>query len=125
MSSPSDYIRAGVPVSHALVATSKRPEGMDDAQVKRRLQEIMADIYQAKLQFLGTVQDLADEAMGLALVEKSGRFPTDECQLQDAAYRVIRQGIDHANYGLDGVKAGIEIALRAFSLARKSGTRQT
>ncbi len=79
----------------------------------------MADIYQAKLQFLGTVQDLADEAMGLALVEKSKGFPSDEQRLQDAAYRIIRQGVDHASNGLDGVKAGIEIALRAFCMARE------
>jgi len=72
-----------------------------------------------KLEFLGTVQDLADEAMGLAKVERSGRFPSDEQWLQDAAYQIIRQGVDQANNGLDGVKAGIEIALRAFCLARK------
>lgn len=119
MAKPSDFIRAGVPVSHALVATSKRPEGMNDAQVKRRLQEIMGMIYTAKLEFLGTVQDLADEAMGLALVEKSKGFPTDEERLQDAAYRIIRQGVDHASNGLDGVKAGIEIALRAFCMDRE------
>jgi len=119
MPKTSDFIRAGIPVSHALVVTKKRPEGMDDRQVKLRLQAIMSDIYTAKLEFLGTVQDLADEAMGLALVEKSGGFPSDERQLQDAAYQVIRQGIDQANNGLDGVKAGIAITLRAFCLARK------
>lgn len=57
--------------------------------------------------------------MGLALVEQSPGVPPDEHQLQDAAYQVIRQGIDHANNELDGVKAGIDIALRAFCLARK------
>ncbi len=119
MAKPSDFIRAGIPVSHALVATSKRPEGMSNAQVKRRLQEIMGMIYTAKLEFLGTVQDLADEAMGLALVEKSKGFPSDDERLQDAAYRIIRQGVDHASNGLDGVTAGIEIALRAFCMARE------
>lgn len=119
MAKASDFIRAGVPVSHALVTTSKRPEGMNDAQVKRRLQEIMGMIYTAKLEFLGTVQDLADEAMGLALVEKSKGLPSDEQRLQDAAYQIIRQGVDNANNGLDGVKTGIEIALRAFCVARE------
>lgn len=64
---PSDFIRAGVPVSHALVATSKRPEGMSDAQVKRRLQEIMADISQAKLQFLNYEANLYDELFTLRI----------------------------------------------------------
>jgi hypothetical protein len=51
-------------------------------------------------------------------------YTWNQTKHEGVRYRVILQGIDHANNGLDGVKAGIEIALRAFSLARKGGTRQ-
>jgi len=124
MPNPSDFTRAGIPVSHAMVVTSKRPEGMSDSQVLWRLQEIAYGIYHAKLEFLAKVDELAEEAMGLALVERTKGLPSDEASLQCEAYKIIRQGIDQANTGLDGVKAGIGIAGRAFRMARKKATVQ-
>jgi len=120
MSSPSDFTRAGIGVSHALVATCKRPEGMSDSQVIWRLHEIAGTIYRAKLEFLATVDDLAQEAMELALVEKTKGYPSDEERLQCDAYKLIRQGIDQANTGLDATKTGIDIAGRAFRMSRKA-----
>lgn len=117
MPNPSDYTRAGIGVSHALVATCKRPEGMNDSQVLWRLQEIAGAIYRAKLEFLGMVDDLAQEAMELALVEKTKGHPSDEEMLQCDAYKLIRQGIDQANTGLDATRTGIDIAGRAFRMA--------
>ena len=122
MSKPSDFVRTDVHVSHALVTTCTRSESTNGEDVKRRVQAIMSAIYTAKLEFLGMVQDLADEAIGLAMVEKGAGFPTDEEMLQCDAYKLIRQGIDQANNGLDGVRAGIDIAFRAFGM---SMTRET
>ncbi|MGD9607976.1 MAG: hypothetical protein AB7U59_01085 [Desulfovibrionaceae bacterium] len=119
MPSPSDFTRAGIGVSHALVATCKRPTGMSDFQVQRRIDEIMGTIYQAKLEFLAKVDELAQEAIELALVEKTKKgFPSDEERLQCDAYALIRQGIDQANTGLDAARTGIGIAGRAFRMAR-------
>jgi hypothetical protein len=118
MPKPSDFTRAGFSVSHALVATCKRPEGMSDHDV-RRLQEIAHGFYHAKLEFLGMVDDLAQEAMGLALVEKTKGHPSDEEMLLCDAYKLIRPGIDQASTGLDEVRTGIDIAGRAFRVSRK------
>lgn len=120
MSKPSDFTRAGIGVSHALVATCKRPHGMSDTQVLWRLHEIAHDIYHAKLEFLGMVDDLAQEAMELALVEKVPGGPSDEQGLQSDAYKLIRQGIDQASTGLDATRTGIDIAGRAFRMSRKA-----
>jgi hypothetical protein len=120
MPSPSDFTRAGIGVSHALVATCKRPEGMSDSQVLWRLQQIAGTIYSAKLEFLAKVDDLAQEAMELPLVEKVPGGPSDEQGLQSDAYKLIRQGIDQANTGLDATRTGIDIAGRAFRMSRKA-----
>lgn len=120
MPNPADYTRAGGHVSHALAAISKRPEGMSDTEVLWRLNEIAGGIYRAKIEFLAKVDELAEEAMGLALVEKSGRFPSDEQGLLSDAYKLIRQGIDQASTGLDATRTGIDIAGRAFRMARKT-----
>lgn len=106
--------------SHALVATSKRPEGMSDTDVKMRLLDISHAIYHAKLEFLGRVDELAREAVELALVKKVAGRPSDEEMLQCDAYKLIRQGIDAANASLDTVKAGIEIVSRAFGMSQKA-----
>ena len=121
---PADFTRAGFHVSHALVATCKRPRGMSDSQVLWRLHEIAHDIYHAKLEFLATVDDLAQEAMELALVEKVKGGPSDEEMLQCEAYKLIRQGIDAANTGLDETRTGIDIAGRAFRMSRKAQAAQ-
>ena len=105
--------------SHALVATSKRPEGMSDHDVQWRLQEIAHAIYHAKLEFLGKVDELAGEAMGLAVVKKTKGNPSDAEMIQCDAYKIIRQGVESANTGLDAVKAGIEIAGRAYRMERR------
>jgi hypothetical protein len=110
--------------SHALVATSKRPEGMTDSQVLWRLQEIAHAIYHAKQEFLAQVDELAEEAMGLALVEKSTGCTSDAEMLQCDAYKLIRQGIDQANTGLDAARTGIDIAGRAFRMTRESKNQQ-
>jgi len=122
MSKPSDFVRTDVHVSHALVTTCTRSESTNGEDVKRRIQGIMSAIYTAKLEFLGMVQDLADEAIGLAMVEKVAGFPSDEEVIQSDAYKIIRQGVDQANNGLDGVKAGIDIAFRAFGMSRARET---
>ena len=119
MPSPSDFTRAGIGVSHALVATNKRPEGMSDSDVLWRLHEIAHAIYHAKLEFLAKVDELAEEAMGLALVEKSKGGTSDAEMLQCDAYKLIRQGIEQANGGLDAARTGIDIAARAFRMAKK------
>jgi hypothetical protein len=120
MSNSSDFTRIGIGVSHALVATSKRPEGMSDTEVKMRILEISHAIYHAKEEFLFKVDELAQEAMGLALVEKSKRGTSDAEMLQCDAYKLIRQGVESANANLDAVKTGIEIAGRAFGMSRKA-----
>lgn len=120
MPKPSDFTRAGFSVSHALVATSKRPEGMSDSDVLWRLQQIAGAIYSAKLEFLGMVDDLAQEAMGLALVEKTKGHPSDEEMLQCDAYKLVRQGIDAASTGLDETRTGIDIVARAFRMSRRA-----
>lgn len=106
--------------SHALVATSKRPEGMSDTEVTMRIHEISHAIYHAKEEFLGKVDELAQEALGLALVEKVKGNTSDAEMLQCDAYKLIRQGVESANASLDAVKTGIEIAGRAFRMARKA-----
>ena len=124
MSSPSDFTRAGFSVSHALVATCKRPRGMSDTQVLWRLSQIAGTIYTAKLEFLAKVDELAQEAMELALVEKVKGDPSDEEMLQCEAYKLIRQGIEQANTGLDSARTGIDIAGRAFRMSRKDKAAQ-
>lgn len=120
MPKSSDFTRAGFTVSHALVASCKRPKDMSDHDVQWRLQEIAHAIYHAKLEFLGMVDELAQEAMGLALVEKVKGSPSDEEMLQCDAHKLIRQGVEQANTGLDGVRTGIDIAGRAFRMFRKA-----
>ena len=120
MPKPSDFTRAGSTASHALVAPCKRPKDMSDHDVQWRLQEIAHAIYHAKLEFLGKVDELAEEAMGLALVDKVKGSPSDEEMLQCDAFKLIRQGVEQANTGLDGVRAGIDIAGRAFRMFRKA-----
>jgi len=105
--------------SHALVATSKRPEGMSDTQVLWRLQQIAGTIYSAKLEFLAKVDELAEEAIDLALVEKRRGNPSDAEMLQCDAYKLIRQGIEQANTGLDAARTGIDITARAFRMERR------
>jgi hypothetical protein len=111
MPKASDFTRAGFTVPHALVLSCKR------------LQEIAHAIYHAKLEFLGMVDDLAQEAMGLALVEKVKGSPSDEEMLQCDAFKLIRQGVEQANTGLDGVRTGIDIAGRAFRMFRKASRK--
>ena len=106
--------------SHVLVATSNRPEEMSDTQVLWRLHEIAHAIYHAKQEFLAKVDELAQEAMGLALVEKSKGGTSDAEMLQCDAYKLIRQGIDQASMGLDAARTGIDIAGRAFRMSRQS-----
>jgi len=98
MPKASDFTRAGFTVSHALVASCKRPKDMSDHDIQWRLQEIAHAIYHAKLEFLGKMDELAQEAMGLALVEKVKGSPSDEEMLQCDAFKLIRQGVvRHAN----------------------------
>lgn len=120
MPESSDFTRAGTRVSRALVATNKRPEGMNDTEVRMRILDISHAIYHAKQEFLAKVDELAQEAMGLALVEKSKRGTPDAEMLQCDAYKLIRQGVESANANLDAVKTGIEIAGRAFGMSRKA-----
>lgn len=120
MDNPSGFVRAGAHVSHALVATSKRPEGMSDTEVAMRILEICSAIYHAKEEFLGKVDELAREAMGLALVPRVKGNPSDAEMFQCDAYKLICQGVESANAGLDAVKTGIEIAGRAYRMSKKS-----
>jgi len=93
---------------------------MDDTHVLWRLHQIAGTIYTAKLEFLAKVDELAQEAMELALGEKVKGDPSDEEMLQCEAYKLIRQGIEQANTGLDSAKTGIDIAGRAFRMFRKA-----
>ena len=110
--------------SHVLVATSKRPEGMSETDVVMRIYEISHAIYHAKEEFLTKVDELAQEAMGLALVEKTKGNPSDAEMLQCDAFKIIRQGVESANNGLDAVKAGIEMAGKVRRMARKARSHQ-
>ncbi len=110
--------------SHALVATSERPEGMSDTEVLMRIHDISHAIYHAKEEFLTKVDELAQEAIGLALVEKSKGRTSDAEMFQVYAHKLICQGVESANANLDTIKAGIEIAGRAFLMSRKARSHQ-
>ena len=57
-------------------------------------------------------------------MEKPKGFPSNGGRLREAACRIICQVAELASNGLDGVKAGIEIALRKFCMSRESARVQ-
>ena len=110
-----------MPKPHALAVASRPPERMDDFQAQRRLDEIVSVLYRAKLEFLNRVEELAEEAMGLAVVERTNGQQTDAEVLQYDARQLIRQGIEQANTGLDAARTGIKMAGRMRRMARRAG----
>ena len=94
-----DSCKAGELISNAIDYLTFTQSGLDggNAQSRREGAQFM----------IGEV---------LRMVEKVAGFPSDEEVIQSDAYKIIRQGIEQANNGLDGVKAGIDIAFRAFGM---------
>ena len=105
--------------SRVLTTPAERPVGMSDGQANWRLQELRGILYQAKLEFLGKVDDLVAEALSVANVETNGVHPSEEERLLCQAHKLARIGIDVANDGMDSVLVGLDLAYRAFRDERK------
>ena len=105
--------------AHVLTSSAKRPEEMNDSQANWRLQQLGGILYEAKLEFLGKVDDLVKEALSVANVEANGVHPSDAEELLCQAHKLAQIGIDAANGGMDTVVTGLDLAYRAFRVERQ------